>query len=269
MLITASIVAIVAYLATAGTLFNYARKTPTVAAPRQLVCGVILCGIIAHTLSTYLNIATAEGLDLGFYPVSSLIFWFICCLALITYLRHKPIDRLLLLLFPMAALSVAVSILFDGGYTPRDDLSGGIVAHILLSMLAYSVLTFAALQALLLGLQVRELKHKHTRGLIDALPPLQTMEQLLFELIWIGFILLSLSILSGVVFLQDIFAQHLVHKTTFSICAWVIFAMLLWGRTYFGWRGKTAVRWTLMGFVLLMLGYLGSKVVLELILQRV
>ncbi|MGI9287017.1 MAG: cytochrome C assembly family protein [Pseudomonadales bacterium] len=268
MLITASVVAIAAYLATAVTLLSYARKTPAIATPRQLVGGLIACGVVAHTISTYLNIATAQGLDLGFFPVSSLIFWFICCLALVTYLRHKPIDRLLLLLFPMAALSVAVSVLFESVYTPRNDLDGGIVAHILLSMLAYSVLTLAALQALLLGLQVRELKHKHTRGLIDALPPLQTMEQMLFELIWMGFILLGLSILSGVVFLQDIFAQHLVHKTTFSICAWVIFAMLLWGRTYFGWRGKTAVRWTLIGFALLMLGYFGSKVVLELILQR-
>lgn len=269
MLITTSVVAIVAYLATAVTLLNYARKTPVVAAPRQLIGGLIGCGIIAHTISTYLNIATPRGLDLGFYPASSLIFWFICFLALVTYLRHKSIDRLLLLLFPMAALSVAVSILFDSTYTPRNDLDGGIVAHILLSMLAYSVLAFAALQALLLGLQVRELKHKHTRGLLDALPPLQTMEQMLFELIWIGFILLSLSILTGIVFLQDIFAQHLVHKTTFSICAWVIFAMLLCGRTFIGWRGKAAVRWTLIGFALLMLGYFGSKVVLELILNRV
>ncbi len=269
MLITVSVVAILAYLATAGTLFNYARKTPAVAAPRHLISALIACGIVAHTISTYLNIATVRGLDFGLYHAASLVFWFICCLALITYLRRKPIDRLLLLLLPLAALAVAGSILFSSAYTPRDDIDGGMVAHIVLSMLAYSVLAFAALQALLLGLQVRELKHKRTRGLIDALPPLQTMEQLLFELIGIGFILLSLSILSGVIFLQDIFAQHLVHKTTFSICAWVIFAMLLCGRTYFGWRGKAAVRWTLIGFALLMVGYFGSKAVLELILQRV
>ncbi len=265
---TTSIVAIIAYLATACILFTRARSASAIATSPQLVCGLLGCGIIAHTLSTFLNIATPGGLDLGLFPVSSLIFWFICCLALVTYLRHKAVDRLLLLLLPMAALAVAVSVLFDSDYTPRNDLDIGIVVHILVSMLAYSVLALAALQALLLGLQVRELKHKHTRGLIDALPPLQTMERILFELIWTGFVLLGLSILSGIVFLEDIFAQHLAHKTTFSICAWIIFGMLLWGRTWLGWRGKTAVRWTLIGFALLMLGYVGSKLVLELVLHR-
>lgn len=268
MLITASIIAIFAYLATAFILLTYARNVPATTAPPQLIGGLLGCAIIAHTLSTFLNIATPLGFDLGFFPISSLIFWFICCMALLTYLRHEPIDRLLLILLPMAALSVAISVAFDGDYTPRQDLDHGIVAHILVSMLAYSVLALAALQALLLGLQVRELKHKHTRGLIDALPPLQTMERTLFELIWTGFILLGLSILTGGVFLEDIFAQHLVHKTTFSICAWIIFGMLLWGRTWLGWRGKTAVRWTLIGFALLMLGYLGTKLVLELVLHR-
>lgn len=268
MLTISSSVAIVAYLAAACILFTRARSVPALTTSPQLVSGVLGCGIIAHTFSTFLNIATPRGLDLGLFPVSSLIFWFICCLALVTYMRHRTIDRLLLLLLPMAALAVAMSVLFDSDYTPRNDLDTGIVMHILVSMLAYSVLALAALQALLLGLQVRELKHKHTRGLIDALPPLQTMERILFELIWIGFVLLGLSILSGVVFLEDIFAQHLVHKTTFSICAWIIFGMLLWGRIWLGWRGKTAVRWTLIGFALLMLGYVGSKLVLELVLNR-
>ncbi len=268
MLITTSIIAIAAYLATAFILLGYTRTAPAAATPPRLVGGLFGCGIIAHTLSTYFNIATPLGFDLGLFPISSLIFCFICGMALLTYLRRRPIDRLLLVLLPMAALTIAVSVLFDGAYTPRHGLDSGIVAHILVSMLAYSVLALAALQALLLGLQVRELKNKHTRGLIDALPPLQTMESTLFELIWTGFILLGLSILTGAVFLEDIFAQHLVHKTTFSICAWAVFGMLLWGRTWLGWRGKTAVRWTLIGFALLMLGYVGSKLVLELVLHR-
>ena len=95
------------------------------------------------------------------------------------------------------------------------------------------------------------------------------MESMLFELIWIGMLLLSASILSGAIFIDDIFAQHLVHKTALSIAAWLIFATLLWGHHQLGWRSQTAVRWTLGGFVALMLSYFGSKLVLEIILQRV
>jgi len=94
------------------------------------------------------------------------------------------------------------------------------------------------------------------------------METLLFQMIGIGFILLSLSLLSGIFFLQDILAQHLVHKTFLSISAWVVFAILLWGHWRYGWRGKVAIRWTISGFVVLMLAYFGSKMVLELILNN-
>lgn len=106
-------------------------------------------------------------------------------------------------------------------------------------------------------------------GFIQLLPPLQTMETLLFEMIWAGLILLSISIVSGLIFLDNIFAQHLVHKSVLSISAWLTFAVLLWGRHQSGWRGITAIRGTLIGFALLLLAYFGSKLVLEIILQRV
>jgi len=88
-------------------------------------------------------------------------------------------------------------------------------------------------------------------------------------LLTIGFLLLTLSLLSGALFLENLFAQHLVHKTVLSIIAWIVFAVLLSGRWFYGWRGRTAIRYTLSGFVILMLAYFGSKLVLELILQRV
>jgi ABC-type uncharacterized transport system permease subunit len=90
----------------------------------------------------------------------------------------------------------------------------------------------------------------------------------MFQMIRIGFVLLSLALFTGVLFLEDIFAQHLVHKTVLSIVAWLVFATLLWGRWRFGWRGQVAIRWTVGGFVFLMLAYFGSKLVLELILNR-
>ena len=112
------------------------------------------------------------------------------------------------------------------------------------------------------------LKHRHTLGIIQILPPLQLMETMLFELLWIGVILLTISIVSGVLFIDDIFAQHLVHKTVLTIVAWVLFSVLLWGRHQLGWRSQTAVRFTLAGFAILMLAFFGSKLVLELLLQR-
>jgi ABC-type uncharacterized transport system permease subunit len=104
--------------------------------------------------------------------------------------------------------------------------------------------------------------------LLAFLPPLQTMEKLLFEIIGFGLLLLTLSIASGFFFLENMFAQHLAHKTFFSLIAWAIFATLLTGRIKYGWRGITATKWTISGFIALMLAYFGTKFVLELVLQR-
>jgi ABC-type uncharacterized transport system permease subunit len=130
-------------------------------------------------------------------------------------------------------------------------------------MIAYSVFSIAAVQAILVHLQNNNLKKRNQTVLLRNLPPLLTMENLLFEMIWSGTILLSIAIFAGFVFVDDLFAQHLVHKSTLSILALIVFALLLLGRTRYGWRGKTASKWTLCGFALLMLSFFGSKLVLE------
>jgi ABC-type uncharacterized transport system permease subunit len=124
------------------------------------------------------------------------------------------------------------------------------------------------MQAILLAIQDRHLHRRQPVRFVRALPPLQTMESLLFEMIALGFVLLSVALGTGFVFLEDMFAQHLAHKTILSVAAWTVFGILLWGRFRFGWRGRTALRWTLAGFVVLMIAYFGSKFVLELILHR-
>ena len=134
--------------------------------------------------------------------------------------------------------------------------------------LVTGVLTLAAVQAAVLALQDHQLKNRHTKGIIQVLPPLQLMEGMLFELLWIGVALLTIAIVSGTIFVEDIFAQSLVHKTVLTIAAWLLFSALLWGHYRLGWRSHTAVRLTLLGFVLLMLAFFGSKLVLELILER-
>ena len=124
------------------------------------------------------------------------------------------------------------------------------------------------LQALLLAVQERHLHNRQPGGFVRALPPLQTMESLLFEMITAGMILLTIALATGFLFLENMFAQQLGHKTILSIMAWCVFATLLYGRYKFGWRGRKALKWTLAGFIVLLLAYFGQKAVIELILQR-
>ena len=134
--------------------------------------------------------------------------------------------------------------------------------HVVLSVLGAALLTLAAVQAVTLALQDALLHGKSANRLVQALPPLQTMERALFVLIALGFFLLSLSLLSGLLFVDDMMAQHLAEKTVLSVVAWTLFGGLLWGRWRRGWRGRTAVRWTLAGYGVLILAYFGTKFVL-------
>ena len=230
--------------------------------------GLSVAALACHAGVVWHSIFVAGGVELGFYKVSALMFLAINILCIVS-LARRPLQNLLVALFPLSALAVVVSTYAPDSAPIRTDLPAGILFHIGSSILAYAVLTLAAAQAALLAAQDHQLKHRHTRGLVQILPPLQLMETMLFELLWVGVILLSAAILSGFIFIDDIFAQHLVHKTVLTLAAWVLLATLLWGHYQLGWRSKTAVRLTLSGFGLLVLAYFGTKLVLELVLQRV
>src|SRR5690606_20920571 len=201
------------------------------------------------------------------FSISSLIFWVVNAIVHFSSMK-KALHNLFLLLFPLSSLSVLASITATNPEC-HHSLSSSIAAHVTLSILAYSLLTIASLQALILAYQTHALKHKNRIANARLLPPLQTMESLLFELLWVGEILLTLAILSGFYFLEDMFAQHLVHKTVFALIAWFIYALLLWDRHQMGWRGNKATRWALAGFICLMLAYFGTKMVFELFLDRI
>lgn len=136
----------------------------------------------------------------------------------------------------------------------------------MISVVAYSLIMLGAVQALLLSYQDRAIRSHHPGGFIRYLPPIYDMEVLLFQFLGFGFICLSGSLISGFFFLEDIFAQHQAHKTVLTLIAWFILGCLLFGRFKFGWRGKTAVRWTLLTFALLLVGFFGSKLVYEFII---
>lgn len=209
----------------------------------------------------------AGHVNFSFLSTSSLAALGIVVILLIASVS-KPLDKLGVVIFPLAALIIFARILFADEAHVLKTHSWQMNVHILVSMLSYSFLNIAALQAMLVAFQDRHLRAHHSGGLVRSLPPLQTMEKLLFQLIGAGFVLLSVSLLTGFFFIQNVFAQHLAHKTVLSMLAWIVFAVLLGGRTLQGWRGQMAIRWTLGGFGALMLAYFGSKVVLEWILRR-
>jgi len=233
---------------------------------RRILAGLGVIALCAQLVCLYLQLIIPNGLALDFFNAASLIAAAVILLVLLAYQR-MPVENLLLLLYPLGMLSVLLAQFIPGGTSEPINEQPGILAHIVLSILAYGLLTLAVFQALLLLLQDHQLKNKHPSGLIRNFPPLQTMESLLFGFLWAGWGLLSLSLLSGWLFVEDLLAQHLAHKTLLSCFAWLVFGVLLWGRQQLGWRGHKAIRWTLAGFCLLMLAYFGSKLVREFILH--
>ena len=231
-----------------------------------LILGIFALSLHADILNQSIFLQT--GFDFGFFNIISIIGWLVALIVLITSF-FQPIQQLLLVLYPIAAITILLEQLFPNDRILEQSLPMGLRIHILLSISAYSLLMIGALQALLLALQDKFIKSKQISKIIDILPPLQIMEQLLIQIIVIGFFLLSLSLTTGIMFIDNLFEQHLIHKTTLSILAWVIYAILLWGRWSLGWRGRRITRWILVGFIVLILAYTGSKFVLELILQRV
>lgn len=226
----------------------------------------LLSAIVLHGITIKLQMFDADTLNLSFYKVSSLIFCVITTISLASIIRKHPIENLLLVFLPLTSISLLLA-QFMVLNNEKIIQGHGLISHIVLSIIAYSLITVAALQALMLGIQESLLRKHQFTGLFSYFPPLQTMESLLFNMISIGFVLLSASIVSGFYFFDDMFEQHLAHKTFFSITAWGVFLVLIIGHYHQGWRGKTAVRWTIAGFLALMLAYFGSKLVLEIILS--
>ncbi len=266
---TASIsaLAIILYLIAAGLLS--ARLTQLVNARfiKGLAIALGLGAVALHGWVLSANVLVPEGLNLGFFNALSLVAGLMALLLLAASIL-KPLESLGIGLLPLAALTLLLENVFPGRHIILQEGMRGMDLHILISILAASVLSVAAVQAVLFAIQDAHLRGKHPGGFIRALPPLQHMEALLFQMIALGFVLLSLALLTGALYIEDIFSQHLAHKTLLSILAWVVFGVLLWGRRQYGWRGRTAIRWTLSGFFVLMLAYFGSKLVLELVLGR-
>ena len=267
-----SSITIILYLLT-GSVFAvrlFGRKDQDTESLLHKKGGLLVLGLVAialHTVVLYNTLFVSGGLDLGFFNAGSLILWLIA-LTIVLAAFSNPVENLIIFLLPLAGISVLLGMLFPVEHTLMPAQAMELKIHILMSMMAYALLTIAAVHAIILSIQDKHLRNRKPGGFIRALPPLQTMESLLFQMIGLGFFLHSLSLITGVIYLDDMFAQHVSHKTVLSIIAWFVFATLLWGRWRFGWRGSTAIRWTLVGFFVLFLAYMGSKLVMEIMLGR-
>jgi ABC-type uncharacterized transport system permease subunit len=220
---------------------------------------------LLHAILLYRAVYGEARADFNISNTLSLIGWLLAAAALFA-LARAPLRSVAAALLPIAGLCALVT-----GLGREDVLRAHgwlIDAHIALALVASAALTVAAVLALLMAALERSLRAHRVGGLVAMLPPLETMERFLFGTIGVGFGLLSLALFSGAIFIQNLFGQHLAHKTVLSIAAWLVFALLLMGRWRFGWRGRTAVNWTLGGFGILALAYFGSRMVLELVLGR-
>ena len=237
-----------------------ARALPTLAA-------ITIPALVFHGAAAYLQVNTADGLYLGLFTAASLITLLMVLFVVLAALR-LPVQNLLVLVLPIGAVAVLASLFGETGFQARESLSPTLAVHILFSLVSYSILFMAACQSVVLAYQEHALKAKSSISALRLLPPLETMELLLFALLWVGILALSAAIVTGFLFLDDLFAQHVVHHTALALASWAVYATLLGGRHFFGWRSSTATYWTLIAFSLLVLGYFGSKFVMEILLAN-
>lgn len=260
---TIVLIVIAAYLVAAGMLVRSVARDGARARGGWLAFALL--GVALHATVHVLGWRQAGGADMHFFAALSLVG---LGMALLTTLfaAGGRMPALGVVVFPVAATMAGLYAAY--GHKPPELHDWRLQLHAWCALLAYSTLAVAALLALMLWAQERALRRREFHRWLRALPPLTELETLLFRTIAVGFVLLTATLLTGVLFVQDLFAQHLVHKTVLSLLSWLAFGALLAGRWRLGWRGATAVRWTLAAMALLVLAFFGSQFVLELVLGR-
>ncbi len=232
--------------------------------------GVIAVALLMHGYGLYGGLFAEAGMRFSFSFALSLMMW----LAVLIYWLESFMARMegmQPMVLPLAAACTALPVAFPHVHLVAHASATGFKLHFLAAMLAYSLLTLSALHAIFMGFTENALHRRTMKRSLASLPPLLTMEKLLFRMLLIGFVLLSVTVGSGLFFSEQLFGKPFAidHKTLFAFASWAIFATLLVGRHAWGWRGKRALRWTLAGFALLILAYVGSRFVAEVVLGRI
>jgi ABC-type uncharacterized transport system permease subunit len=229
----------------------------------------ILGALVVQGFGLYEGLFSAGGMRFSFSFALSLMLWLAVMIYWLESFRSR-MDGLQPMVLPLAALSAAAPAVFPQLRVVAHAGAWGFQLHFLTAMLAYSLFTLSALHAVFMGFAERKLHQRAVNRSLGSLPPILTMEALLFRMIFIAFCLLTVALVSGVMFSEAIFGKAVVfdHKTLFAFASWAIFAALLVGRRVYGWRGRIALRWTLAGFMVLLLAYMGSRFVAEVLLGR-
>ena len=258
------------YALVAAHLWRGMQRHADLAGTRSFVIQLLpLVPLALHAAVLGQSMLQADGLHLGFGNAVSVVI----ALAVLIYGIGNffyRLEALYLLILPVAAILSLLPIVFPPTQPLANTHLLAFRVHLLIALLAYSLFTIASFHVLLMALVERRLHAGNVPEMLQRLPPLLAMETLLFRVIWAGFVLLTLTLASGVVYSEELFGKpaQFSHKTVFGVLSWIIFAALLAGRHGYGWRGRVAVRWTLAGFLTLVLAYIGSKFVLEVILGR-
>jgi ABC-type uncharacterized transport system permease subunit len=223
--------------------------------------------LVAHGGLVYASVLGQGAITLGFGNSLSTIAWLTACIYWLTSYRY-PLARIQSWVSALAAVAVLLPLFFTGAHAIPNSEALALRAHLIVSLLAYGFLAIAALHAVLMT--TLEKKLHRASALSGGAPPLLTLEAVLFRTLTVGFVLLTLAVSSGVVFSEELFGKPLqfTHKIVFALLSWLTFGALLLGRRLRGWRGRTALYWTLTGFVFLLLSYVGTQFVLEVLLHR-
>lgn len=269
---TMTIIGIIAVLLYAVAWFLLARhwklstQAGTSARADRYPLTIWLLASVCNAVVLYYPLLTEASLSLDFISSTAHVMWLAGLVLLITSLTHA-ITSISLIMLPLVITALLAHL--SASHNPTElSLASGMGMHVLSALLAYSILMLAALLALIIAYQHYFLHSRRSNSIIRTLPALQDMDALLFRSILAGLILLSITLLSGFFYMEDLFGSQIAHKTILSILAWLIFSVLLYGRWKHGWRGLTATRWTLCGYALLMLAFFGTKFIREYLLTQ-
>jgi len=227
---------------------------------------LLLVAIVLHGYIAYLNIDGGLGQNYSLFNIFAMTTWISMAIVYWNLVRHKA-QALLLISLPIAAASLIEVAVFKGSVSIEAKQSGIDIWHILLGISSMSILMLAAMQSLLV-LYIDKGLRRHPANIHSWLGPLQSMERYLIQLLLSGFILMSASLALAFLFPSEETNGQSIHKISLTILSWLVLASLLFGHFKKGWRGVFAAKWTLVGVFLLLLGYFGSKLVLEFILKR-
>lgn len=243
---------------------------PAVRSDSRLEIAIVPVALVLHGMLLYNRMVVPQGLDLGVANAVSMLVWLTVAIYWLASLAFPGLSGILGLVAPVALLAVLLQMAVRSGHVVTYGGNPLFALHFAIAMLGYSLFIVATVHALVMLYEEKWLRGGVLPPFLKSLPPLLEMEALLFRILLAAFVMLTLTVVSGVFFSEQMFGKPFTftHKIVFGILSWLIFGVLLAGRYFRGWRGRKAVFWTLSGFVALLLAYVGSKVVLELILKR-